>query len=201
MKLFYAAVLSGSFLVAMSGALSATSSSQDFSHYIPLCQSDQTPGIALGDVNGDGRLDGTLTGHPNHLYLNDGNGRFPRAVAFGSPKDASEGIAVSDLDRDGYLDVVVGNTGQQNKIFFGDGKGKFPRSSSFGHEAAPTRAVAVGDIDGHVRVARPSYVHLSPARGAESDVLERRPRSSALRADLWRARNPYSRHCPRRLGW
>lgn len=103
--------------------------------------------VALGDLNGDGRLDIAAAGiseSQNYLWLNDGTARFPRAVPFGGPSSRrdSADIAMADIDRDDHSDIVLVNTERPGRIFFGDGKGDFSRSATFG-EALDTRVYAL----------------------------------------------------------
>ena len=130
----------------------ATLVAQDFSRFIQLCGGNRTPGIALGDVNGDGRLDlvfgnGRHLPQPNLLYVN------------GSPVDlffpprplgnsATYAVILADLDRDGHLDLVEGNDfGYPNIVWMNDGRGNFASQFAFGPEDR-TRDVAAGDVTG-----------------------------------------------------
>jgi len=71
-------------------------------------------GVALGDVDGDGRTDlyfCRLLG-ANALYLNRGNWRFEEApMAGGAPcaEQASTGVVLADVEGDGDLDLYVAN--------------------------------------------------------------------------------------------
>jgi hypothetical protein len=67
-------------------------------------------GVAVGDVNNDGRPDVFLTGYGEaRLFLNNGNGTFTDVTAeagVGSPLWGTS-AAFLDFDRDGRLDLVV----------------------------------------------------------------------------------------------
>ena len=69
-------------------------------------------GVAVGDYNGDGRIDLFLTGYGgNVLYRNLGDGRFEdvsRSAGI-APSPWSLGAAFADFDRDGDLDLYVTN--------------------------------------------------------------------------------------------
>ncbi len=58
---------------------------------------------------------------PNHLYENDGSGHFrdvgSHGGTFASNLEVSRGLAFGDIDRDGDVDLVVGNIGGPPRIF------------------------------------------------------------------------------------
>ena len=74
-------------------------------------------GIALGDVDGDLRLDALMThlgGETNTLYLADFTGLLLDSsalsgVGFPSVADTGFGVALADLDQDADLDLAVAN--------------------------------------------------------------------------------------------
>jgi FG-GAP-like repeat len=102
-----------------------------------------TRSIVLADVDGDRDLDivfgntpsYTRIGHtykyfpgPNLLFLNDGKGKFTDATtgrlpAF--PWDYTSAMAVADVDKDGDVDLVMGNGPGKNRMFLNNGKGRF----------------------------------------------------------------------------
>jgi hypothetical protein len=71
-------------------------------------------GVAVGDVDNDGRLDLYVTAYgPNTLYRNVGNGTFADVTAAagvaGGPNEWSTSAGFFDYDRDGDLDLYVAN--------------------------------------------------------------------------------------------
>lgn len=74
-------------------------------------------GIAIGDINGDGRNDLVVTHGGNSpawisVYLHQSNGQFGPATYISS-SDLPEGVLVTDIDMDGRLDIVVGHAGSR----------------------------------------------------------------------------------------
>ncbi|TAH37274.1 MAG: VCBS repeat-containing protein [Planctomycetota bacterium] len=91
----------------------------------PLLQNEA---LAVGDLDRDGDLDllfgrydaggvfGTGPGQPNVMLLNDGAGAFSDASATrlpvinGGTGDNTNGLALADVNGDGYLDVLAANS-------------------------------------------------------------------------------------------
>jgi hypothetical protein len=70
-------------------------------------------GVAVGDYDNDGFDDLLVTAYgQNHLFHNNGNGTFTDATQKAGllgPKEFSTSAAWVDYDKDGHLDLVVGN--------------------------------------------------------------------------------------------
>ena len=103
--------------------------------------------VALGDLNGDGRLDALVAnfGYANELWLGDGNGGLvDSGQRLGD--GASSDVELGDLDGDGDLDAFVANVGV-NKVWLNDGQGVLTESpQSFANVVS--FAVELGDLDG-----------------------------------------------------
>ncbi len=109
---------------------------------LPKKYSMNGPGIAVGDVNGDGLDDFFVGGSFNQsgeIYIQGKNGRFTGSLL--SQQDAVSvdmGCLFFDADGDGDLDLYVvsggsnytkGNKYYQDRLYLNDGKGHFTKSA------------------------------------------------------------------------
>ncbi len=110
--------------------------------------------VALGDLNGDGRLDivvGSTT--QTTIYLNDAQHLFSATIPVGAVgRDEQRSLALGDLNGDGRLDIVVGMSGGQSWVYLNDAQQSFTQSIAFGPASDTTQSVALGDLDGDGRL-------------------------------------------------
>lgn len=103
-----------------------------------------TLAIAVGDVNGDGKVDvvSASNGGPNTVWLNDDDRFIDSNQVLGSAQTFA--IALADIDADGDLDIIAGE-GSSSTVWTNDGTGVFSDSTQALGNGAWT--VSVGDID------------------------------------------------------
>lgn len=113
---------------------------------------DPYRGMALGDINGDGRID-LVT--PNPRTVGVLLGEDPRRLAFrlqpSVPAAAPFAVALADLDGDGSLDLIVASDEHSPlvQVFAGDGRGGFQASLAPPVRFAPGgKKIAAGDFNG-----------------------------------------------------
>ena len=100
--------------------------------------------VALGDVDGDGRLDVVSANHFSNtltIFRQESSGGFALLQSLGGPGST---VALGDLDGDGRLDVV-----SANRIFRQESGGEFVLLQSLGVAGV---SVALGDVDGDGRL-------------------------------------------------
>jgi parallel beta-helix repeat protein len=108
-----------------------------------------TYAVVLGDLDADGDLDllaGNM-GQTTRGYENNGTADpFSGVSGDDITGDAhnTTSLALGDVDRDGHLDLVVGNWEQTNRLYLNNA----PFASDVSADAHGTYAVALGDVDG-----------------------------------------------------
>lgn len=136
-------------------------------------------GVGIGDINNDGLLDIYFTGNmvKNKLYLNKGNFQFEditESAGVGGNGAWSTGVAMSDVNGDGWIDIYVCNSGdvdgknRSNELFINNKNGTFTEMAAvFGlaDEGYSTHAVFVDfDLDGDLDCYVLNNSYKDPAR-------------------------------------
>ena len=114
--------------------------------------------FALGDTNGDGRLDVLVGNYANELLLQQSDGSFVAAAGVPGGSADTRTVALGDVDGNGRLDVPVGNYGVANELLI---------CSSCPNGGAPLHATSAC-------FACPSFI----GRSSDSAVCRECPRDS-----------------------
>ncbi len=110
--------------------------------------------IAVGDFNGDGKLDvvvaedGTKLGAAVTVLLGKGDGTFQTSHTYTAGSSNPLAVLVGDFNSDGLLDVVVLDSSTSNvDLFLGNGDGTLQAGTSFTLGSNVT-TLAAGDFNG-----------------------------------------------------
>ncbi|MDB4881702.1 MAG: RNA-binding protein [Gemmatimonadetes bacterium] len=128
---------------------------------LPHKLSEGGPGIAVGDVDGDGREDvyvGADRGHEKAFYLQRAPGRFERRVIAGDEELQDMGTLLFDADGDGDNDLIVTSGGgfisadpatYQARLYLNDGRGNFTRAAdALPGVSTSASSIVAADYDG-----------------------------------------------------
>jgi enediyne biosynthesis protein E4 len=128
---------------------------------LPHRHSQQGPGVAVGDVTGNG-LDDVFVGadqeHPKEIFLQTAPGRFERRLLDAETRYEDRGALFFDANGDGHLDLYVVSGGAflsedggsyQDRLYVNDGTGRFHRDvDALPRITASGATVIAADFDG-----------------------------------------------------
>jgi hypothetical protein len=126
---------------------------QDALHFIiPVDTGGRPRSVAVGDLNGDGRVDLVIADRNDvYVLLGNGDGSFQDAQTI-STGERSYAVTVGDFNGDGILDIAVANwLSDTVTVLLGNGDGSFQIAGNFSSGSAPA-FVAAGDFNGDGRL-------------------------------------------------
>jgi hypothetical protein len=137
-----------------SGVLHFTVGPGHFAAPVAIANGADVVGVAIGDVDGDGRNDVVYATSDNRLYLRrgaSGGTLLPSTLLFDGSLTCDLGdVAIADVDGDGRKDVVVGSERCGAQLLLQDASGAFTVDGRM--SGLLGRVIRVADLNGDGRL-------------------------------------------------
>ncbi len=82
------------------------------------------------------------------IYFGDGSGSFSAGVDLSPDQFITRSLAIGDVNHDGHLDIVTGNTATGSRLYLNNGDGTFGPGTTISDIGPLTQAVALEDMNG-----------------------------------------------------
>jgi hypothetical protein len=119
------------------------------------------------DLDVDGRVDIVTVGERSGVTIffgQEGEKFAPGVPAYAAPK-VPYAVAVGDVNRDGAIDILVGNVEAPSDLLLNDGSGRGYSPVPFGDDKGTVYGFALGDVD------RDGHIDVAAARSGAPNVL------------------------------
>lgn len=121
---------------------------------LPLSAGSEPFPLAVGDFNGDGKLDFAVSDYNAgvYIFLGNGDGTFQPSTLVSTGNNPSA-IAAHDLNGDGKLDLAVAGTplsgfNSSVNVLLGNGDGTFQSPVPYTLNQTLPTSIAIGDLNG-----------------------------------------------------
>ena len=135
---------------------------------VPFGPSDAAVRVSeAADLDADGRLDIVTVGERSGVTIFFGQDaeKFSPGVPAYAANKVPYALAVGDVNRDGAIDILVGNIEAPSIVLVNDGTGRGYTPAPFGDDKGGVYGFALGDVN------RDGYLDVAAARSGAPNVL------------------------------